>query len=270
MSAPNAFDLSENAAQTYENQRVPAIFGPMAEATLNAIELPTCKTILDVACGTGAMARAVAARLTEPCRIVGCDLNHAMIDVARANTNDGIHSFEWVAAPVQSMPFCDGDFDLAFCQHGLQFFPDKPAALRETRRVLGVGAMLVISCWRAVPPFFEVVADVYRTYLDETAATTAIRPFIWNDAEEIGNLISEAGFDCQVPKGLPVARRMPADQETMVAEILATPNEAALRASGQDSVELIASEILKGAEVFRQGETLVMPQEAHLFVAIAR
>jgi len=270
MSDANAFHLSDKAAETYETQRVPAIFGPMAEATLDAIELPACSSFLDVACGTGAMARAVAARLAEPCRIVGCDLNAAMIDVARAHTPESPHKFEWIVAPAQSMPLEDESFDLGFCQHGLQFFPDKPAALHEIKRALRPRARLVITCWRAIPPFFDVVADVLRHHLGDTAATTAVRPFTWNDAEEIGSLISDAGFDCGAPKMLPVARRMPAHQQTMVAEILATPNEQALRASGQETVSIIAAEILQGVEGFREGDTLVMPQEAHLFEATAK
>jgi ubiquinone/menaquinone biosynthesis C-methylase UbiE len=127
MSRSDAFHLSTVAAESYERQRVPAIFGPMAEATLDAVSLPQARTVLDVACGTGVMARAVGRRLTAPARIVGCDLNPAMIEVARAHTPDGPHRHEWHAAPADAMPLEDGEVDLAFCQHGLQFFPDKPA-----------------------------------------------------------------------------------------------------------------------------------------------
>lgn len=102
MSDQNVFHLSTSAAETYEAQRVPAIFGPMAEATLEAIELPACREVLDVACGTGAMARAVAARLSRPCHVTGCDLNPAMIEVAKASTPDGLHTFDWIAAPADA------------------------------------------------------------------------------------------------------------------------------------------------------------------------
>ena len=95
MNEKNRFDLSTSAAENYESQKVPAIFGPMAEATLDAIGLPAGADVLDVACGTGAVARAVAARLPQPSRIVGADLNPAMIEIARQRTPAGAHSFGW-------------------------------------------------------------------------------------------------------------------------------------------------------------------------------
>jgi len=78
MSEKNQFNLSSNAAESYERQKVPAIFAPMAEATLDAISLPLRATVLDVACGTGAVARAVASRMKAPSKIVGADLNSQM------------------------------------------------------------------------------------------------------------------------------------------------------------------------------------------------
>jgi ubiquinone/menaquinone biosynthesis C-methylase UbiE len=70
----NQFHLSTSAAESYERQKVPAIFAPMADAMLSAISLPQRAHVLDVACGTGAVARAVAAQLVEPSKIVGADL----------------------------------------------------------------------------------------------------------------------------------------------------------------------------------------------------
>ncbi len=270
MSQDNTFHLSTSAAETYEKQRVPAIFGPMAEATLNAISLPPAKTVLDVACGTGVMARAVAKRLTTPARIVGCDLNPAMIQVAYANTPDGPHRFEWTEAPAQSMPLKDGEVDLAFCQHGLQFFPDKPAALAEIRRIVKPDALVVVTCWKAIPPFFAVVADVLKVHIGDTAATTAVQPFTWNDADEVRELIGAAGFNVAAPQTISVDRKLRCDAQAMRDELLSTPNEKALRAAGEEATNVVASEILKAVTHFRDGEFLVMPQKALLFEAVAR
>jgi ubiquinone/menaquinone biosynthesis C-methylase UbiE len=269
MAEKNQFHLSSSAAQSYARQKVPAIFGPMAEATLDAISLPNSAQVLDVACGTGAVARAVGLRLSEPSQIVGADLNPAMIEIARLESPEGPHTFRWVDAPAESMPFDDATFDLVFCQQGLQFFPDKPAALDEIRRVICPGGRLVLTCWAAIPPFFLVVADVLRRHIDEVAATKAIGPFVWNDAKHIGSLIADAGFQFPEPSPLPIARRMSATPEAMREEILATPNEPALRAAGETVVGNIVSEILQGVECYRTRETLTMPQQAHLFQATA-
>lgn len=267
--AENRFPLSTAAAENYESQKVPAIFGPMAEATLDAIALPDGATVLDVACGTGAVARAVARRLRSPSAIHGADLNPGMIEIAKRNAPQGLHSFAWHAAPADAMPFGDDSFDLVFCQQGLQFFPDRPAALAEINRVLRPDGRLVLTCWAAVPPLFATAADVLRRRLSEAAADKAIEPFIWNDQALIGQLLSEAGFSVSVPRRLTILRRMPATVEAMRADLLATPNEPALRAAGEAAIAAIAAEILDGVAQFRDGDELAAPQEAHLFEAVA-
>jgi len=265
MSEKNTFDLSADAAEAYQRQKVPALFAPMAEATINAVSIPKQAEVLDIACGTGAIARAVAARLTEPSRIVGTDLNSAMIDVARSNSPDGPHSFEWVSAPADDLPFNDATFSLSFCQQGLQFFPDKPAALTEVHRVLKHNGRLILTCWAAIPPFFTTIAEVLGRHLDETAAAKAIHPFIWNDGGKISQLMADAGFERKPPAALPVFRRMPATLEAVRDELLASPNETVFRAAGDAAQEIICSEILADVETFRDGEILAMPQQAHLF-----
>ncbi|MFT7595475.1 MAG: ubiquinone/menaquinone biosynthesis C-methylase UbiE [Paracoccaceae bacterium] len=269
MAEKNTFNLSSSAADSYERQKVPAIFAPMAEATLDAISLPLRASILDVACGTGAVARAVGSRIDEPSRITGADLNPAMIEVARQNTPDGNHEYEFVVASADSMPFEDAKFDLLFCQHGLQFFPDKPAALTEMRRVMRKGGKLVLTCWAGIPPMFQVVQDVLGRHIGEAAASSAVAPFVWNDSAHISDLITEAGFDCSTPSALAVDRTMSASPEAMREEILATPNEPALRAAGDEVINRIVSEISEGVAQYKEGQKLCMPQTAHLFQARA-
>jgi SAM-dependent methyltransferase len=269
MPEKNTFHLSTNAAESYERQKVPAIFAPMAEATLKAISLPQRAHVLDVACGTGVVARSVASRLAEPSKIVGADLNPAMVEIARQIVSNDTHEFEFVTAPAETMPFDDGVFDFVFCQHGLQFFPDKPAALAEMRRVIKVGGKLNITCWSAIPPFFQVVRDVLGSHLGADAAKTAVAPFVWNDGAHIQSLIGAAGFDCPIPLQLNVDRKMSGSPEAMREELLATPNEPALLDAGENTIDTIVLEILEGVAQYRDGQMLTMPQQAHLFQAVA-
>jgi SAM-dependent methyltransferase len=270
MSGENQFGLSSSAASDYEAKSVPAIFGPMAEAMLDAIDLPDTATVLDVACGTGVVARAVGNRLAGSCRIVGADLNPAMIDIARQNHSTGPHNFEWSVAPAERMPFESGSFDLVFCQQGLQFFPDKPAAVHEIRRVMTDRGRLFLTCWAAIPPFFEVVSATLKQHVSVETAATAIRPFIWTDAELIGGIIEAGGFDVPPPQIVPLMRRLPATASAIRTGLLATPNEAALRALGNDVLDRIAAEILDGVENYREGDSLAMPQQTYLFSCTAR
>ncbi|WP_210093385.1 Rid family hydrolase [Ruegeria sp. HKCCSP346] len=75
-------------------------------------------------------------------------------DLAASARAPGMHCYEWIEASTQSMPLDDGEFDLAFCHHGLQLFPDKTATLSEIRRALKPGALLVVTCWKAITPLF--------------------------------------------------------------------------------------------------------------------
>ena len=136
MDAKNTFQLSTKAVEGYETQKVPALFSPLARGTIEAISLPESAQVIDIACGTGIITRVVAAQLTGAGRIVGTDLNSAMLEVAEKTMPKTSHVIEWFVCDVTELPFGDGKFDIAFCQQGLQFFPDKPKALAEIRRVL--------------------------------------------------------------------------------------------------------------------------------------
>ena len=236
---------------------------------LKAISLPRRAHVLDVACGTGAVARAVALRLVEPSKIVGADLNPAMVKIARQSVSNDIHDIEFVTAPAEAMPFGEATFEFVFCQHGLQFFPDKPASLAEIRRITQMDGKLIVTCWSAVPPFFQVVRGVLGRHLGEDAAKKAVAPFVWNDGAHIRSLIGIAGFKCPEPSQLNVDRKMSASPEAMREEILATPNETALIEAGEDTIDTIVSEILEGVAQYQDGQMLIMPQQAHLFQAVA-
>lgn len=245
------------------------LFGPMTEQMLDIIALPAGGDVLDVACGTGVISRGIAGRLSEPSRLVGADINSAMIEVAKRRAPAGAHAFEWHVAPADDMPFEDSSFDPAFCQQGIQFFPDKPAALAEMRRVLRIGGRLILNCWAAVPPAVAVIEEVLRRRLNEEVAWNAVAPFALRDEAIIGGMIADAGFDLAPPRCLEVFRRMPATLQAMRSDLLASPNEASLLALGDAGIEEIVQEILDGLEHFRRDDMLALPQEAHLFDATA-
>jgi ubiquinone/menaquinone biosynthesis C-methylase UbiE len=270
MAKDKSYQLSTRAAEDYDDHKVPALFQGMTEQMLDAISLPAGGDVLDIACGTGVITRVLAGRLSEPSRLVGADINAAMIEVAKRRAPPaGPHVIEWEVAPADNMPFVDASFDLAFCQQGAQFFPDKPAALSEMRRVLRVGGRLILNCWAAVPPVFQVAADVLNRRLNAEAAKRTVEPFAWRDEEVIEQLIADAGFDLSPPQRLNVFRRMPGTLEAMRIDMLASPNEAALRALGDAAIDQIVQEVLDGVEQFRSDDMLALPQEAHLFEATA-
>ena len=83
-------------------------------------------------------------------------------------------------------------------------------------------------------------------------------------------MIGADGFNVAAPKTISVDRKLRCDAQAMRDELLSTPNEKALRATGEEATNVVASEILKAVTHFRDGEFLIMPQKALLFEAVAR
>ena len=110
MSDKSGFQLSGNAAAIYEEQKVPAMFAPLADATLNVVRLFDNDAVLDVACGTGILARKVRGKIGSQSRIVGIDLNEGMISTAKGLKDSVSQSCEWQTANATGLPFSDDTF----------------------------------------------------------------------------------------------------------------------------------------------------------------
>ena len=153
--------------------------------------------VLDVACGTGVVARCAAQRVGAAGQVVGLDVAAAMLAVARTLVPAADASVEWREASAEAMPFPDAAFDVVLCQQGLQFFPDKPAALRDMHRVLGAGGRVVLSVWRPITcsPGFAVLADALAHHVSPDAgALLHTGPFALGQADVLSPLIAGAGF----------------------------------------------------------------------------
>lgn len=182
-----------NPAITYERDMVPALFRPWAEELLAMSRPREGERVLDLACGTGIVARLAAQRVGVGGRVVGMDLSPAMLDVAQSQAEREGLSIEWRQGDVTSLPFDDGEYDLVLCQHGLQFVPDRTAALREAHRVLRRPGRMAIAVWAPLGrhPFWSRFNDV----LVELVGIPALAaPFSLGDAEELRMLLQMAGF----------------------------------------------------------------------------
>src|SRR5439155_11949491 len=122
--------------------------------------------VLDVACGTGVVARAAAERVGAAGRVIGIDLNPGMIAVARSLPEPAGASIEWVERSALDLRLQDATMDVALCQQGLQFFPDKALAMREMRRVLARGGRLALSVWNGVGLYNSAVGQELARLLD--------------------------------------------------------------------------------------------------------
>jgi len=127
--------------ELYDRHLGPVFFEPYAIDLARRIPA-SAQRVLEVASGTGRVTRHLAAR---PGELVATDLNEAMLVRARGVVTDP--RIEWRVADMQALPFADGSFDAVVCQFGLMFVPDQLLALREMRRVVRPGGVVIVSTW---------------------------------------------------------------------------------------------------------------------------
>jgi SAM-dependent methyltransferase len=182
-----------NPATTYDEWFVPALFAPLARVVLDQTVVPPGARILDVACGTGIVARTIARHLGPDGSVTGLDVSPAMLDVARRTAAAEGLDVAWYEGSALDLPFADSAFDLVLCQMGMQFFPDRPCAVEEMYRVLAPGGRVVISTWRGLDqnPFYAALARSVRLRFASPALET---PFSVGDPAEIAGLLLETGF----------------------------------------------------------------------------
>src|SRR5690606_18640620 len=121
---------------------VPAIARPAADPLLAAADLRPGERVLDVACGTGVIARLAAAEVGPDGAVAAIDLAPDMIEVARREPAPSGTAIDWHVGDAAALPFDDAGYDAVLCQMGLMFMTDRPAALAEMRRTLRPGGRL--------------------------------------------------------------------------------------------------------------------------------
>lgn len=130
--------------EMYEQLLVGPLFRPWAELTLDELGLRPTDRVLDVACGTGTVARQAKGRLGAG-TVVGVDVSGPMLEVARR----AAPHIDWREGDAAALPLRDGEqFDVVICQQGLQFFADRCSPVREMYRALAPGGRVAVSTWR--------------------------------------------------------------------------------------------------------------------------
>jgi SAM-dependent methyltransferase len=261
------FQLAGGAAAIYEEQKVPAIFGPLAEATLDRIPLAEGENVLDVACGTGILARKARERHDNLGRVVGADLNSGMIKTAQSLTDRHSMACDWYVADASNMPFDDKSFSVIFCQQGLQFFPDEDAALVEMKRLLRPGGKIAVSVWSKPPPLFTALADALKRHISEAVGNQSLAPFGYKGRETMLGKLAALGFSGMDRQEYAVDRVIRDPINAIPKEIASNPVGPTVEKSGPETIGKITEEVLEEVSRYRKGDSLVLPQHTHLFVA---
>ncbi len=205
------------AANAYEALFVPALFRQWAPRVVAAAKIAPGERVLDVACGTGILAREAAATTGPRGSVAGLDPGPGMLAVAE-RLAPGI---EWRRGTAESLPFPDDSFDAVVSQFGLMFFEDKRRALREMHRVLRPGGRLAVAVWDALDRISAYATEV--ELLDRIAgapAADALRaPFVLGDREILEALFAEAGVAPVDVETRPGTARFPSIRTMVEADL---------------------------------------------------
>jgi ubiquinone/menaquinone biosynthesis C-methylase UbiE len=266
------WQLEGSAAELYERYLVPAITALWATDLLERVAPAPGERVLDVACGTGIVARLAARRMSRG-QIVGLDLNPGMLSVARAISTGHQPPIEWREGSALALPFGDDGFDVVLCQLGLQFFPDRTAALREMFRVLAPEGRLGLNVYTAIErtPVALALAEALDQHLGPGASMVKRSEHALADAEELRRLIVDAGFCDVILQPVTQTIRFTSPREYVRLQIAATPMAAmvaGMESDRRDSVvDAITSSLVSRLDDAGGGD-LASPQEA--FVVRAR
>ncbi len=242
MSDPTKFQFTNpSVPKAYEEFFVPRLFEPWAKLLLDEAKLKKGQAVIDVATGPGTVARLAALRLGPKGRIVATDISRPMLDIAKAKRAlTEAAPIEYVESPAAPLSAPTGAFDVVICQQGLQFFPNRPAALREMRRVLKPGGHAVIAVWAAIErnQIFAAFLAALRATTPSELADLITAPFSWHSTADLKTSAEEAGFrDVRVlTRSLPMVLEKGLEQAVQsFSATPVSPGVAALSQSVQDT-----------------------------------
>jgi ubiquinone/menaquinone biosynthesis C-methylase UbiE len=183
------------AAEAYEQLYVAGIFHYWTPLFIEHVNPQPGEQVLDVACGTGVVARSIVPLVRPGGKVVGLDVNPAMLEVACRQFSEYCAEIDWREGRAEQLPILAKTFDLVVCQQGLQFFQDRLAAAREMHRVLRDGGRVGIEVWQSLEnnAFYQEFYDAVASVFDVPAANLAA-PMSFGDPRQLESLLSAAGF----------------------------------------------------------------------------
>jgi ubiquinone/menaquinone biosynthesis C-methylase UbiE len=264
-SASDRWQVSASAAETYERFMVPRVFGPWAEVLVDRADLTAGQRVLDVACGTGVVARLAARRVGPSGSVIGTDLNEGMLAEAARHVPAGC-SIEWECADAEQLPFDDQQFDVVFCQQGLQFVPDPQRAVTEMGRVLRGGGLAAVAVWAPIErnPVTHARHRGLIHYLDDD---TMARPFRLGDPTEVTGLFGGAGFSSVQSDTVERVERSDDPRATVEGNLGALPIADKIQAMDDATYQAMLDDMVASLQPWITDGTLTAPTTTNIILA---
>jgi SAM-dependent methyltransferase len=269
MSHDAQWQLEGDAAELYECHVVRHILGPWAVPLLDLADVQPGERVLDVACGTGAVARVAAARVGASGRVTGLDLNAGMLAVARSLPALPGATITWVQRDSADTGLASAAFDLVVCQQGLQFFPDQVAALREMRRVLVPGGRVAISVWCTAGVYSSAVGEALRQHLGIDAASRFLASRAVPTGDDLVRAAIAAGLQDVSLHTQQLTARLPPPEQFVPCHLAATPLASQVKAMSHQALVDMGRSVAQRLAPYLDGEGLAFPEVVHVLCAKA-
>lgn len=241
-------------AESYEHDFVPVIGAPVARRLLATARPARGERVLDVACGTGIVARLAAEAVGDDALVSGLDPNPDMLAVAR-RAGPGIH---WYERPAEDTSLPDGSFDLVTCSMGLQFFADRVGALREMGRVLAPGGRAVICTPGPTPPLMDAIDRALTRHVGPGASMFVQAVFALHDPAEARALFEEAGFDRIEIETDSIRLRVPPPVRFFREYVRSTPLAMVLADVDEEAMASLEADVTEACRPYVDGDAAVM------------
>jgi ubiquinone/menaquinone biosynthesis C-methylase UbiE len=192
----NSSAFTGSIPKDYDAGLGPIIFAHYAIAMAQHAVSGATSHVLETACGTGIVTRALRDALPATTHLTATDLNGEMMDVARAKVKAG-EAVDFQVADGTALPFADASFDTMICQFGMMFYPDKDRGFREAYRVLMPGGRYLFSVWdsHGYNPFGRITHGTIASFFSEDPPQFYAVPFSYSDLNQIKEALLAAGFD---------------------------------------------------------------------------
>ena len=267
------WQLDGSAAELYQRYLVPGITAKWAEDLVERAQLQAGERALDVACGTGVVAR-LAAKKVAPAQVTGLDLSDEMLAVARRVPNDAA-SIKWMEGSALDLPFPADEFDVIFCQLGLQFFPDRPRALAQMRRVLRDGGRAALSVYSPIErtPGAHAFVRALEQVLGPDASRIKRGEHSFSSPAQLESLLCDVGFAGVDAQAVRQTLVFPSVLDYVRFQLLATPMTVLFKDQTEIERQRIIASVASLTTTLStpemcEGGTFTFEQEA--YVAIAR
>lgn len=267
MEPRSGWQLSGHGPRAYESYIAQPVLAPGIDSLLEAADIGPGDDVVDLACSTGVVTRTLVERVGPDGHVIAVDVNPDMLSVAQEIAKErSIEAIDWREGDAGSLPLEDDSVDAMVCQQGMQFFPDRLAAMREARRALKPGGRFAFSVLRGIEenPFQRAIAEALDAHVGPDAAAVVYTPFSMNDPEAIKVQVAEAGFrDVHIQLETTTVRH-PSLDELVPGYLNATPAAQALAEIAEPTQQRILDTVSTSLTDYLDGNGLAAPLSFHV------